>query len=316
MLGFVSLLLAVALVLVWSRRPPPGVLGDPQVVAAHETLTDLAGRLMAEGATGDAVTQVTVAPDGCDGIAGLALSAQWNRRGEAAGPETLLAFQIERVARWRREPTQPPVPLLRLGRHTPASDLVPAGEPWSLRLRLLPRAADREEVGIDNRLDGLVEGYVPGRLPVPFGGCRPQAEIAPLLARLVRAGCCSPEVSGGSGCRDTLVVISRRRRSGEYQVDLRVRGFEGQVSFLLAVDETRRGVPVRGRVVMDGAGATLPVPAALYLTPPAAPGELLLPGTAGFVELVYEPGRSGEVARPVDFAALLAASRWLGADRV
>lgn len=327
LLAFVTVILAIALLLVVSRRPP---LTVEEVLKNGGQLAELAARTSVRAPGSEAAVTVTYTFDSpCGDGVGLAVLNQWTRDNQPAPPESQLWFSLlVRERRWLRSPSRQAPPAVRLVRHDASSDLVDPEQggrtrPAEMTVTLQPvvtpvAAAPPRVLAVNNLLGAGARPSDQARHPGMAGHagsihCKldpRDLELFALLARIARVRICDDPDAAGSRCHDSSLAIYRAVPGGRYWLEVRALSRElGMVAYLLEVGY-HRGALWRGQVRVIQERTDLERPADLFFTHPREPGVLLTPADPGFQAVPYRPGRRPGGPVEVDFQALLADTAW------
>lgn len=317
---FYSVVVSGALLLVLTRGPRSPGLTPAESAAEMARLAALAHHTRVETPDGDGPVHVTWSP-AADGYRGLALLPQWRLDVADAGPEAHLAVRLDVEDGTRlRNPGRPPLAAAALYRVPAASDLVAPDAPRRLVVRVAPVAGGGEAavVTVDNvagpagAAAGTAVGWawaewVPGAWPGPEAG---ELRTLATLARLVRARICA-DPEEWSSCRATSLTLGRGARPEVLRIDLAPLGEDaGAVPFELEL-ATEDGVLATG-VLRPLPGATLQLPADLYVRPPRSRQEVATPADPGLVVVSYRPGDPAWAGKrwAIDFRTLLQGAKW------
>jgi hypothetical protein len=326
-LGFYAVLLTAAFLLLVHRLYSAHLLTSSDVVAYEGQLDGLRRRTrVVHLGDEDRVHLAWTLANRCGAYRGLALLTQWRRGLTDGEPETHLAFRLEvEPAGLPRNPRRGRLPVARLVRDDPASDLVPRGHPRRLEVQVeRGDGGERPPLAIDNLAPprgAALASAAARRLGFAVARhCKPDAldvAVLTLLARTLRARLCADLDAAEPQCLDTAVALYPDVHRGTYRVDLAALAAQGRpepdvgrLRLRLRLSVTLEDRPRRGSLALLSE-TDLRLPAQVFVTAPKGAGADLSPDDPGLVVLRWDPAsRALHGNREIDFAALLSETNW------
>jgi len=345
---FYGAVVTAALLLMVARWPsePGGSPAEPDDRPVDASLVELARRVTVNAPDTTARLQLTLYRSGPSEVRGLLVATERDSRFEPSGqPETQLALRFRDTegmpaSRSPADPMQSVVELERLDRLSDLPDPHRSAA-WPTHLALELGVAPDARLHVDNRARCLPPATAPGTLDLAgtpwFHEATDAAQDQPrstarlrtmdLLSRMLRARICTAS-RPISGCRDTLLLIQPAPGDGDYLLEL--GPLDPATTTRPETDETRLSMARWSMarwsmaITVDSSGGldkgvlrvveAEPRPddllISLFVTRPAAPGEMIDPTAAGLASLHLFPGRHrGRTV--IDLATLLEGTAWL-----